>query len=170
MPWTEISCQFLTIYRSFAWAVTRERIEVASFLFRTLGPKILRTYKKRNHGISFARGENSYHTNKTNEAFFHVDIFVFQVISVVFVLYSIGNSGAQPSHSGLWRTIQRNKKHTKLLTAPPRRCNHTLPGSGYAVHTSTSDASLWYKNGWFLAVYKDGNINGTSDARSPDSK
>jgi len=55
----------------------------------------------------------------------------------------------------------------KLTTASSKRCNQTLPGSGY---TSTSDVSLLYKNGWFLAVYTDGNINGTSDARSPDIK
>ncbi|KAL9966333.1 hypothetical protein ACROYT_G024387 [Oculina patagonica] len=95
---------------------------------------------------------------------------LLQVFSVAFVLYLLGSSGAQPLQNGLRRIIQRERRHTKVLTATPRRCNHSVLGSGHGSHTSTSDVSLWYKNGWFLAVYKDGNINGTSDARSPDIK
>jgi len=56
----------------------------------------------------------------------------------------------------------------KSFTPSSKRCNQTLAGPGYQLHTSTSDVSLLYKNGWFLAVYSDGNINGTSNARSPD--
>ena len=87
---------------------------------------------------------------------------------MVLVLYLLGNSaGAEPLTKRLMRIIQRERRHVKLITASPKRCNQTLHGSG---HTSTSDVSLLYKNGWFLAVYSDGNINGTSDARSPDSE
>lgn len=95
---------------------------------------------------------------------------LFQVISVVLVLYLFGNSGAAPFPKRLMRIIQRERRHLKLITASTassKHCNQTLHGSG---HTSTSDVSLLYKNGWFLAVYSDGNINGTSDARSPDIK
>ena len=86
---------------------------------------------------------------------------------MVLVLYLFGNSGAEPFPKRLMRIIQRERRHVKLITASPKRCNQTLHGSG---HTSTSDVALLYKNGWFLAVYSDGNINGTSDARSPDSE
>lgn len=120
--------------------------------------------------MSFARDENDYHTNEKVMHFFTQISFAFQVISVVFVLYLFGNSGAQPFQKQLKRIIQRERRHVKLLTPPSKRCNQTLLGSGYLLHTSTSDVSLLYKNGWFLAVYSDGNINGTSDARSPDSK
>lgn len=93
---------------------------------------------------------------------------LFQVISVVLVLYLFGNSEAGPFPKQLMRIMQRERRHVKLITASSKRCNQTLQGSGR--YTSTSDVSLLYKNGWFLAVYSDGNINGTSDARSPDIK
>lgn len=139
------------------------------FIVSSISSKnIIQTTKKRNHEVSFARGEKNYHTDDKVKAFLHVVSFVFQVISVVLVLYLFGNSEAGPFPKQLMRIMQRERRQVKLITASSKRCNQTLQGSGR--YTSTSDVSLLYKNGWFLAVYSDGNINGTSDARSPDSE
>ena len=92
----------------------------------------------------------------------------FQGIQTAFLLMSVITlSGAQPVHTGLRRILQRQRRHAKPTISPSARsrpCNHN---SG---HTAASDVSLCYKNGWFLAVYDNGEINGTSDARSSDSK
>ncbi|KAJ7372172.1 Fgf7p [Desmophyllum pertusum] len=98
---------------------------------------------------------------------------LLQVISIVFVVYLFGNTGALPVQEELRKVFHRQRRNARVLIASSttsRRCNQTLIGSGYAFHTSTSDVSLWYKNGWFMAVHHDGNINGTSEARSPDIK
>jgi len=83
-------------------------------------------------------------------------------------VYLIAISGAQPVHKGLSRNHHRERRQDKSVSASSTRsgrpCNHI------SRHTSSSDVSLCYKNGWFLAVHDDGNINGTSDARSLDSK
>ena len=98
--------------------------------------------------------------------------FAFQVMSTLVFVNLIAISASHPVQlAGSRRIANRERRNSKsmgdLATASavkPRLCNHD---SG---HTSTSDVSLCYKNGWFLAVYDDGTINGTSNARSPDSK
>ena len=89
-------------------------------------------------------------------------------MQTAFILMSlITLCGAQPVHTGLRRIFQRQRRNVKptiLPSASSRPCNHN---SG---HTAAVDVSLWYKNGWFLAVYDNGDINGTSNALSSNSK
>lgn len=93
---------------------------------------------------------------------------LFKVFTTFVLMYLFVISGAQPVHRGHKKIHHRLRRQDKLITTTfssrPRRCSH------YSGHTSTSDVSLLYKNGWFLAVFDDGNINGTSDARSLDIK
>lgn len=86
-----------------------------------------------------------------------------QTIFVLFAFCLLSLTQALPLQKGLKRAVRRERRSLTPLSV----CNQTAIPSG---HTSVSDVSFWYKNGWFLAVYKDGNINGTSDARSRDIK
>ena len=99
---------------------------------------------------------------------FFTQIFLaLQVFTTFVLMYLFVISGAQPVHRGQKKIHHGQRRQDKLITttfSSRPRCNH------YSGHTSTSDVSLLYKNGWFLAVFDDGNINGTSDARSLDSK
>lgn len=112
--------------------------------------------------------KNLLRLEKVEGHFFHAISLAFQGILTAFILMSLMTlSGAQPVHTGLRRILQRQQRHVKPTISPSARsrpCNHN---SG---HTATSNVSLCYKNGWFLVVYDNGVINGTSDARSPDSK
>lgn len=100
------------------------------------------------------------------------EISLLQVMSTLVFVNLIAISASHPVQlAGSRRIANRERRNSKSMgelattsAVKPRLCNHD---SG---HTSTSDVSLCYKNGWFLAVYDDGTINGTSNARSPDIK
>ncbi|RMX39820.1 hypothetical protein pdam_00016805 [Pocillopora damicornis] len=87
---------------------------------------------------------------------------LLQAIFVLFAFCLLSITQALPLQKG-FEGISLRRERRALRPFPV--CNQNAIPSG---HTSVADVSFWYKNGWFLAVYKDGNINGTSDARSRD--
>ncbi|CAH3165570.1 unnamed protein product [Porites lobata] len=85
-------------------------------------------------------------------------------------MYFIASSGARPVSERLSKIMRLRQRRRANGTRVPSIASRSQVSQHTSRHTASCDVSLLYKNGWFLAVYNDGNINGTSDARSPDIK
>lgn len=97
---------------------------------------------------------------------------MFQMMSALILISLIAISESHPllQLAELRRIAHRERRNVMPITIAPsvksaRPCSEQRSG-----HTTTSDVSLCYKNGWFLAISNDGTVNGTSNVQSPDSK
>lgn len=85
-------------------------------------------------------------------------------------LIAISESHPLLQLAALTKIAHRERRNVMPITIAPSVKSARLCSGQSSGHTSTSDVSLCYKNGWFLAISDDGTVNGTSNVQSPDSK
>lgn len=97
---------------------------------------------------------------------------LFQIMSALVLTNLIAISESHPllQLAALKRIAHRERRNVMPITIAPSVKSARLCSGQSSGHTSTSDVSLCYKNGWFLAISDDGTVNGTSNVQSPDIK